>query len=354
MRKIRPFFLWISLLLFSILSRAQEDSVMCVHYINVGQAASALLEFPCGAILIDAGAADDTYHNALMAYLGHFFQRRKDLDSTLALVMITHPHIDHNEVLKDIVRNFHVLRYIDDGKRIGSGKPNQVWLQDTAAKAHIQYESYSFEQITHGGNKDGMTDSIIDPINCKNGDPQIILYSGQFETQPDGWSATDFKNYNNHSLVIKVIFGQASFLFTGDLETKGIASVVSEYSGTPALHADVLLVGHHGAANATTDDYLNEVKPSYAVISCGAWDAGKGGTDRFTTWFYGHPRINTINLLDAHITGNRPQPVEEMAAEGAQNFRNINITKSIYATPWDNTVIIKATLSGHYTVTTNN
>ena len=194
MRKIHPLFLWLLLLLSSSGSRAQQDSVMYVHYINVGQAASVLLEFPCGAMLIDAGASDDTYHKGLIDYLGHFFQRRKDLDSTLALVMVTHPHIDHNEVLYDIAQKFRIDRYVDDGLRVGSGKANQVYMQDNAAASDIQYGSYSFEEITRGGNKTGLTDTIIDPIDCSNGDPQIILYSGRFEQQPEDWSETDFKN----------------------------------------------------------------------------------------------------------------------------------------------------------------
>lgn len=59
---------------------------MYVHFINVAQGASALLEFPCAAILIDAGAQDAGFHEKLMNYLGAFFERRKDLDSTLDLI----------------------------------------------------------------------------------------------------------------------------------------------------------------------------------------------------------------------------------------------------------------------------
>ena len=350
MRKIP--LLTLFLFAFALPDRAQEDSVMYVHYINVGQAASVLLEFPCAAMLIDAGAADANYHKALIDYLGQFFHRRKDLDSTLALVMITHPHIDHNEALYDIAQHFRIDRYIDDGLRVGSGKPNQVYMQDNAAASDIQYASYSFEEITKGGNTRGLTDSIIDPIDCPNGDPHILLYSGRFEQKPGDWSATDFKNYNNHSLVIKVLFGKASFLFTGDLETSGIQSIVDEYKGTHALNADVLMVGHHGAANATTDQYLEAVTPKFAVISCGEWDAGKGGTNRFTTWFYGHPRINTINLLDQYITGQRPEAVHVEAAEGAQDFRYIDVEKNVYATPWDHTIIIRANTAGKYQIST--
>jgi competence protein ComEC len=354
MKRIYKLFLWASIILLAGKAHAQQDNTMYAHYINVGQAASVLLEFPCGVILIDAGAQDDTYHKNLMDYLTSFFAKRKDLNKTIALVMITHPHIDHNEALRDIAQNFRVERYIDDGLRVGSGKTNQIWMQDNAKTAGITYRSYSFEDITKGGNKKGKTDTIIDPINCTNGDPKIILYSGQLKEKPDNWSDTDFKNYNNQSLVIKVLFGKASFLFTGDLEKRGIKNIVEEYDGTNALDVDVLMVGHHGATNATTDDYLEAVTPTHAIISCGEWDFGKGASDQFTTFAYGHPRISTINLLEDDIPGKRTEEMHVKAAEGARDFRFINVKKRVYATPWDGTIVIRASTEGSYRVITEN
>jgi len=354
MKKIYRLFLWAIIFLSAVNARAQQDNTMYAHYINVGQAASVLLEFPCGVVLIDAGAQDDTYHKVLMDYLTGFFAKRKDLGNTIALVMVTHPHIDHNEGLRDIAQNFHIEKYIDDGLRVGSGRSNQIWMQDNAKKTGTVYRSYSFEDITKNGNRKGKTDTIIDPVNCPNGDPKIILYSGQLEKKPDNWSPTDFKNYNNQSLVIKVLFGKASFLFTGDLEKKGIKNIVDEYEGTNALDVDVLMVGHHGAANATTDEYLQGVTPKYAVISCGDSDFGKGSTNNFTTFAYGHPRISTINMLEDDIPGNRTEAMQVKAAEGARDFRLINIEKRIYATAWDGTITIRASVDGKYRVFTEN
>lgn len=354
MKKLLRLLLWVNLISFSLTSNGQQDNTMFAHFINVGQAASVLLEFPCGAVLIDAGAQDDNYHKKLMDYLTSFFEKRKDLNNTIDLVMITHPHIDHNEALREVAQKFHIKRYVDDGLRVGSGRFNQVWMQDNASSLGTIYKSYSFEDITKGGNKKGMTDTIIDPVNCTNGDPRIVLYSGQLEEKPDNWSETDFKNYNNQSLVIKVQFGQASFLFTGDLEKKGIKNLVDEYDGTNALDADILMVGHHGAANATTDEYLQAVTPTYAVISCGQWNFGKGSTDNFTTYAYGHPRISTINMLEDDITGKRNESVHIKAADGGKDFRFINVEKRIYATPWDGSIVIRATTGGVYKLYTEN
>jgi competence protein ComEC len=360
MKKIYRLFLWAIIFLVAGKVRAQQDSTMYAHFINVGQAASVLLEFPCGAVLIDAGAQDDTYHKKLLDYLTGFFARRTDLNNTIALVMVTHPHIDHNEVLRDVAQNFQVARYIDDGIRLGtggkvpSGKPNQIWMQDNASIRGTVYRTYSFEDITKGGNKNGLTDTVIDPINCPNGDPQIILYSSRLIEKPDDWSATDYNNYNNQSLVIKVVFGKTSFLFTGDLENKGIKNVVDEYDHTDALNVDILMVGHHGAGNATTEEYLTAVTPKMAVISCGPSDFGKGSNNPFTTFAYGHPRISTINMLEEDITSNRSRTLQVEAAEGVRDFRLINIDKRIYATPWDGNIVIRATFDGTYRVGTEN
>lgn len=347
---VLPTLLWLMIAGFS--APAQVKNTMYAHYINIGQGAAVLLEFPCGAMLIDAGAQDKQYHDRLISYLSRFFKRRIDLNNTLDLVMVTHPHIDHNEALADVQRHFTIRNYIDDGMRTGSGRKNQVLLQDSASAWGIHYATYSFETITKDGNQQGLTNKFIDPINCPDGDPEIILYSGNFEAQPDDWTKTDYNNANNQSLVVKIIFGKATYLFTGDLETKGIATIVKQYAGTGALKADVLMVGHHGAANATTDEYLDAVTPSYAVISCGPWDYGKDSKSAFNTWSYGHPRISTIDMLEKHITHTRTPAIKAEAASGAKNFSVIDVDKRIYATPWDSTIVISATTAGAYTVMT--
>lgn len=71
---------------------------MVMHFIDVGQGAATLLEFPCGAMLIDTGGENNALFDSepkLLAYLNDFFQRRSDLNKTLDALVITHPHIDH-------------------------------------------------------------------------------------------------------------------------------------------------------------------------------------------------------------------------------------------------------------------
>jgi competence protein ComEC len=77
----------------------QPDAKMRIHLIDVGQGVSTLIEFSCGAVLVDTGGEENAgYHSTdrLIAYLAGFFQHRPDLHDTLAELVITHPHIDHD------------------------------------------------------------------------------------------------------------------------------------------------------------------------------------------------------------------------------------------------------------------
>jgi competence protein ComEC len=340
------------LILLSTWSQVSDN--MLAHYINVGQGNAALLEFPCGAVLIDAGAQDEEHADKLIEYLDHFFSKRDDLNRTIDLIIITHAHLDHNLALDRVIKNFTVKNYIDNGERAGSGKKNQKWAQDNAAAYDCKYEGITNSKVITGGNKNGYTNAVIDPINCEGIDPKITILTGAFKTKPSGWNQTDFTNGNNHSVVIKVEYEGASFLFMGDLEEKGIATMVNYYSSTDILDCDVILVGHHGSHNATTEELLNAVTPTNAVISCGRWNFGLNSGNKFTTYAYGHPRKNIIELLSSHISGTRSKSIQVKVAEASRVFKTVTITKRIYVTPWDNNIIVSATKTGTYRITTGN
>ena len=87
------------------------EPAMKVHFIDVGQGAATLLEFPCGAMLIDTGAQDQEHVDNLIDYLRDFFTRRKDLKSTLLQVTTTHPHIDHTMGLQRMALLIGTLRF---------------------------------------------------------------------------------------------------------------------------------------------------------------------------------------------------------------------------------------------------
>jgi len=94
-----------------------------------------------------------------------------------------------------------------------------------------------------------------------------------------------FSDQNDNSIVMKLQSGEASFLLTGDAEADAEQSML--VSGLN-LQSDVLKVGHHGSRYATTNQFLGNVSPSYAIIS-----AGKDNP-------YGHPHQETIQRLLSH------------------------------------------------------
>ena len=82
---------------------SQLRPAMTAHFIDVGQAHATLLEFPCGAMLIDAGTQDDEHETRLLDYLEAFFRRRADLDRTLDSITETRPVADAPALADDIL-----------------------------------------------------------------------------------------------------------------------------------------------------------------------------------------------------------------------------------------------------------
>ena len=343
-----------AILVLSLPASSQQAPQMTLHFIDVGQALSALLEFPCGAMLVDAGN-DAEHEDAVTDYLTTFFQRRTDLNQTLDLVLITHNHKDHTSSLRAVVENFTVKRYIDDGFDHGSGAPNPNWLRREvqAGRLNVTVRAIRDKEVTELPTKTGLTDQDIDPFSCGTVDPRVRILSGSFEDDDNpGWPDSVFENQNNHSLVTRVDFGAASMLFTGDLEEDGIETLLEYYDGASRqmLNTGVLQVGHHGSHNATTAALLRAVTPSVALIPVGRWNFGGGQKRGFNTFSFGHPRQLTLDLLAANMTRARTPSKDVMAAEGARKFHHTSVTKAIYATGWDGTIRVAADTTGRLTV----
>src|SRR5207244_4282236 len=107
-------------------------------------------------------------------------------------------------------------------------------------------------EVMSNSNRAGLSDAVIDPLKCTNCDPAIVVLSGQWDQEP-GWSKSEYHNNNNHSLVIRVEFGELWFLFPGDLEEDGIKSLLAYYEegGNPPDVFDVDIY-HAGTTGPTT------------------------------------------------------------------------------------------------------
>lgn len=226
-----------------------EDSgkELLVHFIDVGQGDSILIQFPDGRIsLIDGGTRSSA--EKVVDYIDGLDIQRIDY------LIATHPHEDHIGGLPDVIRNF------DIGK---------IYMPKREATTKI------FEELITEINNKGLkinvakaNDSIIDEDGLK-----FIILAPNSE---------DYSETNDFSVVTKLEYKNNSFIFTGDAEKD---SEIEMINNNYKLKSDVLKVGHHGGSTSSAMEFLEEVEPEYSIISLGEDNT------------YGHPHDETMDRL---------------------------------------------------------
>lgn len=222
------------------------DGALRVHYIDVGQGDSILIESPDGKnVLIDGGERN----SGVVKYLKMTGIKQIDV------LVGTHPHSDHIGGLVDVLKEVPV---------------KEVWINGQ------EHTTKTFEDLL-----DGIERSKASFHEAKRGD--FIRFSNLsfavlHPIQPFS------QNINNNSIVLKLSYGKISFLFTGDAEKEAEASMLA--SGAD-LKANILKVGHHGSRTGSSKKFLEAIQPKVAIYM-----AGKGND-------YGHPHQETITALNA-------------------------------------------------------
>lgn len=340
---------------------------MLLHFIDIGQGDATLLEFPCGAALVDTGGEKNELFDgeaALYAYLDAFFARRTDLDRTLDLLLVTHPHIDHNRGALGVLERYRVKAVVDNGADAphshddGTEDPGatQQIAVHTWLKGHSEttrYLAVRAADIPEGG----LTGPPIDTIGACAGaatDPKLTALWGAVTDQ----LSTYGENPNNHSVVLRVDYGKSSVLFTGDLELIGLSRLADRYEKRPdLLDVDIYQVGHHGSKNATIHYQMALMSPRVAVISMGPYERDIPWTARK----YGHPHIMALEHLlhpEYGVRGRRAPAQVWVGFRGAYKdkvteiFQRRTIDRAVYATGWDGTTVIRAHSNGWLDVDT--
>ena len=338
-----------------------EADSMRLHVIDVGQGTAALLEFPCGAILVDTGGEQNEQFDgvkALVSYLDRFFERRRDLRRTLSLLVITHPHIDHTRGIEAVLARYQVKNVVDNGDvREDIGGLPQLALHDWLARqkkvGHLDLSRSDIDP------RDGLAGPVIDPVGaCRASqvDPLVrALWSGDVGREEIG------HNPNDDSVVLRIDFGESSLLLPGDLELLSIARLVKKFEDAPGLlDVDVYLVPHHGSKRSSTLDLVRRVSPQIAIITAGPYDRHLRSEEEYTARVFGHPSSVVIDhLLDevGGVSGRRARPVEvRVGLRGAwkgtpSEFTTRTIDRAIYSTGWDGTVVVTANANGWIEVT---
>lgn len=260
-----------------------------VYFYDVGQGDAIHVRTPEGFdVLIDGGPT-----SRILEKLGGTMPF---WDKDIELMILTHPHADHVTGLIEVLRRFKVHKVIATGVLhttdeylafLKEVKEQEIPMDLAVAPQEIQiYKT----QNTNNPQVQSPKLEIIYPVED---------HSGKRVT---GEKIGEGGGLNDTSIVARLTYGSTSFLFTGDATSAVEEQLLSSQSSVLSsqcedntencslrtdklrLRADVLKVGHHGSKYSTTREFLNAVKPTYAVIQ-----VGKNN--------YGHPTYSTLYRL---------------------------------------------------------
>jgi len=224
-----------------------------VNFFDVGQDDAIFIVIPKGhQILIDAGP-----DSAILEKLG---ENLPFWDRSLDLIILTHPEADHLAGLIEVLKRYQVNFIFWTGV-VRDTFEWKEWQKLIESKR----EKGAKLLIAQAGQKIIVSRLVFD----------IIHPSENLEGQT-------FKDCNNTSIVAKLIYGQNSFLFTGDIY-KSVEGKLIETGFD--INSDVLKVAHHGSKTSSADEFIEKVSPEIAVIQVGKDNR------------YGHPYPEVLETL---------------------------------------------------------
>lgn len=239
---------------------SRPEGTLKVVFADVGQGDMTIITTPSGrTIVVDGGPDPERAIQVLDAQMP-FWKR------TLSLVVLSHPHSDHVSGLSEVLRRYDVEHILESRSRYESA--------DYAAWSRLA----DSEDAQLLGVRPGMRLSFDDGVE---------LYVLTPQDAGDGARSSDV---NDASVVVRLVYGNASFLLTGDVFREGERWLLG--SGQ-VLDSDVLKVAHHGSKTSSSPSFLDAVSPGVAVISA-------GHDNRF-----GHPDQEVVERLEGLMPASR-------------------------------------------------
>ena len=220
-----------------------------MHFLDVGQALSVLVECDGQYMLYDGGNVDDG--SMVVAYL-----QNQGVEE-LQYVFCSHAHEDHVGGLAAALAYF---------------PANHVYSPVTEASTTC------FKNFVKYTQQQGLQVEV----------PAVgTVWQLGSATVTQLGPVGQYSDTNDTSIVLRIDYGATSFLLTGDMEATAERDLVNSGAN---LNVDVLQVGHHGSSTSTSYVFLNAVLPEMGIISCGVNNK------------YGHPHEETLSILrDADV-----------------------------------------------------
>ena len=230
---------------------------MAVHFIDVGQGDAALIVTPHGrAFMIDTGGTRDNLFDVGgrvdVPYLLHYGVHQLDA------IFLTHVHEDHAAGAGGILQQLPVT---------------MLYTASEGAEAYQKVMQASATQLPRRKLRALQEGEVftIDGVRIE------VL------SAPQAAAASGCTTGNEVSNVLRVSFGKASFLFTGDMVAEQEAALTAQKN----LRSTVLKVAHHGSKTSSSAGFLQAVQPRWAVVSVGADNS------------FGHPHTEVLQRLAA-------------------------------------------------------
>jgi competence protein ComEC len=224
---------------------------------DVGEGLCVVMRSPAGRIMVmDCGTCSWRNNDRIGASLVVPYLRSFGADH-IDLAVLSHPHADHLSGYPGLLEETPAKLVLD----IGARHPSPIYKQflEEVRRSGATY------RVAKRGQEIDMGAGVV--VQVLNPDP-----------------AGGYSNLNDRSIVLRVVYGETSFLLAADAEEEAERRMLE--SGM-TLRSDVLQVGHHGSRTSSSPEWVAAVKPRAAVISCGSRNT------------YGHPSRLTINRMRA-------------------------------------------------------
>jgi len=236
---------------FSVTCSFSGSTEVTVYFFDVGQGDSIFIDTDGEDMLIDGGP-----HRADLIILDYLSKLNV---SRIDIMVATHPDADHIGGLIDVLNSSITVNMVLYNNQTSTTKTYQNFMKLAEDKITVANRSQVYVLDSN------VNFTVLNP------------------TQP-----LEFDDENSNSIVLKLQIGTISFLFAGDATFETEESMIKAGLN---LESQVLKVAHHGSKLTTSNEFLDAVKPIYAVIS-----AGKNNP-------YGHPHEETIQrLLNHNVT----------------------------------------------------
>lgn len=249
--------LLIGILLFCISffyqMQVNASSLLKVYFIDVGQGSSILVQSESKNTLIDTG--DEKYYDKLDSFLSN------NQINSIDQIVLTHNDPDHIGNVDRLIKTRKVGTVIQSkyGYKKNASTKDVKELNAAVSKYHTKTV-----KVKKGNKIDfgcGMKGEVLSP-----------------------WK--NYKKVNQTSLVIKMVYGKYSYLFTGDIYSSNEKELIKKYN----VKSTVLQIPHHGSYTSSSEQFLKKVGAKYAVISCGKNNP------------YHHPRPEAMKIIKKYIS----------------------------------------------------